>query len=230
MIECKICHKILPKSIGNHLKEHKSVISVKEYYDLYLNPSSEIKICENPRCDKETPFRNIAGGYDKYCSQNCSRSHQNLIEWQNPDYIKTHSEISRKTMNNFWKDENFRKRKLESDKLSKPLREKNAWLTHCKDYTHGFLYLGINSVNFKVGVSRSLIKNGIPDLNYVHARIAKSGAESFELYFGEITEVAEAEYFIKSNFEQISSEIFDISKLTEIKSVLHNFKINKYNP
>jgi hypothetical protein len=228
MIECKICHKILPKSIGNHLKEHKSVISVKEYYDLYLNPSSEIKICENPRCDKETPFRNIAGGYDKYCSQNCAATHMNSTRWKNSEYIEKQSEVSRRTMSRFWSDEDFRKRKSEIDKLNRPLLEKNAWLTHCKDYTHGFLYLGINSVNFKVGVSRSLIKDGIPDLNYVHARTAKSGAESFELYFGEITEVAE--YFIKSNFEQISSEIFDISKLTEIKSSLHKFKINKYIP
>ena len=57
----------------SHLRTEHNVFSVKIYYDSYIRKENE-GIC--PACGKETSFRGLGHGYDKYCSNACQQAYQ----------------------------------------------------------------------------------------------------------------------------------------------------------
>jgi hypothetical protein len=112
MVFCKICggeYKNL-YGLSKHITKAHS-ISSEEYYLKYLG--EEKRTC--PTCGKETPFKNLVKGYQKYCNLKCSnsdpskkRSISNIKKewWKNSDkVVDTKVKIS-STVGQLWRDKN----------------------------------------------------------------------------------------------------------------------------
>lgn len=73
-IYCEICkektvYNQVNTFVNNHLmREHN--LTAKEYYDKYITFGNKDNKCIH--CGKETKFKSIETGYQKYCSLNCS--------------------------------------------------------------------------------------------------------------------------------------------------------------
>jgi endogenous inhibitor of DNA gyrase (YacG/DUF329 family) len=104
-IICKICLKEFNnfRSLTQHIRFlHK--ITSKEYYLKYISGKNKCKIC-----GKETKFKNINIGFNKYCSNKC--------QLKDPDMIKVlSSDQRREKLKNTYKNYDFTERNNKSKK------------------------------------------------------------------------------------------------------------------
>lgn len=110
MIECEICGKEYKNLFGlsKHIGKIHNVSS-EEYYLKYLG---EKRKCEF--CGKETKFKNLVVGYQKYCGSMCCNNDldkRKLVSdmrkdwWENSDKVNETKEKISNTVSNLWKDE-----------------------------------------------------------------------------------------------------------------------------
>ena len=96
-LKCEICGRdLLSTKSMSHIKLiHK--IELKDYYDKFLKKDGEW-IC--PECGKETTYRGVKLGYQKFCSLKCSNNNENRISLFKKSYKNNDmSEIKRKREN-----------------------------------------------------------------------------------------------------------------------------------
>lgn len=80
-IKCEICDMVISgnsiqaasTALMSHLKKEHNIYNAKIYYDTYIKKDDE-GICL--ACKKETTFRGVTVGYDKYCSIACQQEYQ----------------------------------------------------------------------------------------------------------------------------------------------------------
>ena len=77
---CDICY--MPcndfKGLGNHIQQHHRDITMKDYYDKYINQSDHI--CTTENCDNDCTFINLNLGYSKHCSCKCAGKNDEIID------------------------------------------------------------------------------------------------------------------------------------------------------
>lgn len=129
---CLICEKQVPSNhFTRHLKRAHQM-SDQEYYDHFLGDefSGHCKVCGKP-----TEFQKLSRGYYVYCNLDCRKEDEELISnlsrtmsrsmvnlWKtDPEFRKRHSARMSKcltdTLNNLWKDEEYREHMSEAGRL-----------------------------------------------------------------------------------------------------------------
>jgi len=110
MIKCEICEQELVslKALSQHIRFHN--ITSKVYYDQYLRTNSQEGICLT--CGKETKFKSLSSGYQKFCNLKCSNNNK---------IVKT--TIQSKAKNRWLNYTEDDKQKI-SDKISLTVKEK----------------------------------------------------------------------------------------------------------
>lgn len=106
MINCKICLKDLKseKSFVQHIRFH--LVTSKEYFDTYLKQNENEGICE---CGKETKFKGLIRGYNKYCSTKCSNNSPERKEKFRRSYLKNDMDkVKEKRMKTFEENNSFK--------------------------------------------------------------------------------------------------------------------------
>ena len=72
---CDVCN-IKFDDLGKHVRKHN--ISSEEYYNKYLKTKDNI--CEHPKCNNFTKYKNFKSGYNRHCSYKCASSNPFIIE------------------------------------------------------------------------------------------------------------------------------------------------------
>ena len=87
MIICQICGREFKNNIalGTHISITENT-SVKEYYDKYLLKNNENKCY----CGKETKFKNLNIGYNKYCSTKCVSNNIEILNKKKETSLKNY--------------------------------------------------------------------------------------------------------------------------------------------
>jgi len=140
-MKCEICEKEIAsfKGLGIHIIT-KHNMSSKEYYDKYYLKENE-NLCKT--CKKETKFKSLTQGYQKFCNLKCSNNNENVKNkisksnkerWSNIDYnslnaLKSKISISVKKQ---WKDINSNYNKPEYHNKIKKARQNFQNLKHEK--------------------------------------------------------------------------------------------------
>ena len=135
MVVCKICNGEYKNLYG--LSKHISKIhgiSSEEYYLTYLHGTRIL--CST--CGKETPFKNLVHGYQKYCNTNCSNNDPNkrsMISamkkewWISSDNVQETKTKIGTTIKELWNNEDSIYHDLQfRTNLSNSLKERwNKW-------------------------------------------------------------------------------------------------------
>lgn len=111
--KCEICNREFG-NLGAHIKSHG--YSMKQYYDEYLSSPNDGKCLY---CNTDTNFKNLARGYDSFCSKSCSSKYT----WENSEgYREMMTETARATMsknnNSWWNDPEYSEWRAEMAVLS----------------------------------------------------------------------------------------------------------------
>lgn len=84
--ECVFCHKVY-NNLASHIKKYHKNITLKDYYDTYIEPGIYHK-CENVNCCNEATFTFFS--YRRYCSRKCAVNDNNTIKKNYETFIKNH--------------------------------------------------------------------------------------------------------------------------------------------
>lgn len=145
---CKICDVVFLSSFGvsSHMR-HKHKMSTQEYYNNYILIDESMKYCKV--CNRETRYRGIHQGYDKYCSKKCSNGDEEYRTNLSIGISKTIRERKGEVQEKYKQTcllkygvENYSQteenRLKQSDNTTK--RFLNGEFTHRNHFTTGFFY------------------------------------------------------------------------------------------
>lgn len=226
-MKCNECNKEF-SDLGKHLRVHG--INSKIYYHKYILKTEEIPKCNAPNCFNEVTFRNIIKGYNKTCSRSCGTSFSLIKRFQIESYREKHSNrmiIQHKIPKNNIANK-LRMKKLNDNpefKAALSIRSKKLILEVHRDnfikkatengILEGIFYLMKFEDCIKIGVCRYSLNK----LSYLNNRVGILKPISYTLYLGNLIEVANYEYKIKTTYLPIKgAEYFPLDMLTIIES------------
>lgn len=176
-------------------------------------------ICNNPECENSTNFISLRYGFAKYCTLKCKKA-PHLI-----DLNKTEDYRKRSTDNIIKQNKTETAAKRTSIRLAGKAREPRiqmqCWLSYCqnKNVGIGFLYIAYNHELIKVGIS--IEENA-------RTRIWKTGFSNFEVFTGNVNEVANVECIIKESFKPVVlGEWFNIENKDQILAMIYETNLTK---
>ena len=236
---CKLCDTTNILHVAKHLKYHHQ-LTMHEYYDkFYLTEKNSI--CQNINCQNQLQFKSLRSGYGKYCSHSCklSQLHKDPIfqkinsdnlrnKHLDAEFKKAHAERSSIRLQalhtNIEFSDNNRERFIENRSNNVIFYSKNSkhqWLSRCKtsNFQYGFLYVSDihhNIDNIKIGICADDLSQYLLQL-----RLKNCKSTIAIIYHGTVEDIAEIEYLIKINFNNID-EVFNINLKTNILQFINN--------
>lgn len=111
VIKCEICKKEYNtySGLGTHLSRVHNIKDTEEYYLQYIGEKGYCKVC-----GKETLYKGLKKGYQKYCGLKCSNNDPEKIKlvsemrkswWKTSDKVKETKDKISNTISLIWKDE-----------------------------------------------------------------------------------------------------------------------------